>query len=474
MITGSFSLTLVYFYPKVKQSIVGARHEGTMRLVEAAWGVLDYWSKQATAGAVSEEEARKQAVATVRNLRYGNDDYFWINDMEPRMIMHPIKSELDGKELSSFKDPNGKALFLAFVEAVKADGAGFVDYCWPKPGHQKPVEKVSYVKLFPKWGWIIGSGIYIADVKAELNGMLYFIFGVVLAVAIGSVLLIWLMANSISRPINLIMKELDDTAAIACSASSRISQASQSLAHGASAHAAELEQTSATMEEMAAMTRRNSEHSHEADAMMGETGKVVGEADGALKELIQSMNETSQASMETGKIIKIIDEIAFQTNLLALNAAVEAARAGEAGAGFAVVAEEVRNLAMRSADAAGNTANLIEDTVKKIGVGSYIVARTNETFDKVAQRAADIGRLVNEIAMASQEQAQGIEQVKAAIAQMDRVVQQNAEIAMESSSASNEMQTLAEKMNLSIEKLSKIVTGNGAKNNRPMDERVNG
>ena len=209
------------------------------------------------------------------------------------------------------------------------------------------------------------------------------------------------------------------------------------------------------------MTRRNSEHSHQANAMMGETGKVVEEADRALKDLTKSMNETSQASMETAKIIKTIDEIAFQTNLLALNAAVEAARAGEAGAGFAVVADEVRNLAIRSAEAAKNTADLIEDTVKRIGVGSDIVTRTNETFGKVAQRASNIGQLVNEIAVASKEQTQGIEQVNAAIAQMDKVIQQNAQIAMESSSASNEMRTLAEKMNQSVEKLAGVVSGKG-------------
>ena len=461
ILIGSFCLTFSYFYPKVKKNIIGSKYLETRLLVETAWGILDYWSKQAKTGDISVDEAKKRALATVKNLRYGKDDYFWINDLGPRMIMHPFKPELDGTDLSNFKDPNGKALFVAFVNEVKANGAGFVDYYWPKPGYAKPVAKVSYVKISPEWGWIIGSGIYIDDVQAELDGMLYVIFGVVVLVAFGSVILVWLMARSISHPINQIMKELDNTAAIAGTASLRISRAGESLAQGASAHAADLEQTSATMEEMAAMTRRNSEHSHQANAMMGETGKVVEEADRALKDLTKSMNETSQASMETAKIIKTIDEIAFQTNLLALNAAVEAARAGEAGAGFAVVADEVRNLAIRSAEAAKNTASLIEDTVKRIGVGSDIVTRTNETFGKVAQRAATIGQLVNEIAVASKEQTQGIEQVNTAIAQMDKVIQQNAEIALESSSASKEMQTLAEKMNQSVEKLAKVVRGSG-------------
>ena len=103
----------------------------------------------------------------IKNLRYEGDEYFWINDMEPRMIMHPFKSELDGKSLSNNKDPKGKALFLAMVDVVKGHGSGFVDYYWPKPGHTQPVPKISYVKGFPEWGWIIGSGIYLDDLQKE-------------------------------------------------------------------------------------------------------------------------------------------------------------------------------------------------------------------------------------------------------------------------------------------------------------------
>ena len=171
------------------------------------------------------------------------------------------------------------------------------------------------------------------------------------------------------------------------------------------------------------------------------------------------MSEISKASEETSKIIKTIDEIAFQTNLLALNAAVEAARAGEAGAGFAVVADEVRNLAMRAADAARNTASLIEQTVKKVGDGSTLVARTNEAFGEVAEAAAKVGDLVAEISAASQEQAQGIEQVNKAVAQMDKVVQQNAANAEESASASGEMNSQARNMRRFVEDLVALVRG---------------
>lgn len=211
------------------------------------------------------------------------------------------------------------------------------------------------------------------------------------------------------------------------------------------------------------MTKKNAENASKADALMKETNQVVATANSSMDQLTGSMKEITKASEETSKIIKTIDEIAFQTNLLALNAAVEAARAGEAGAGFAVVAEEVRNLAMRSAEAAKNTALLIEGTVKKVNDGSKLVAMTSEAFSKVAESSATVGNIVSEIAEASKEQSNGIEQVNIAISEMDKVVQQNASNAEESASASEEMSAQAEQLKDYVRDLVMLVKGN--KNN---------
>lgn len=186
-----------------------------------------------------------------------------------------------------------------------------------------------------------------------------------------------------------------------------------------------LEETTMLLDEMSSMTRQNAINANQADTFMKETNQVVIKANETMSRLTASINEISGASEETFKIIKTIDEIAFQTNLLALNAAVEAARAGETGAGFAVVAEEVRNLAMRSAEAAKNTASMIEDTVSKIKDGTDLVNHANEGFNEVAANAAKVAELVSEISAASAEQKKRIEKTSQAMSKMNKVIREN-------------------------------------------------
>jgi methyl-accepting chemotaxis protein len=286
---------------------------------------------------------------------------------------------------------------------------------------------------------------------------------IAISIGLGAIFLSIFMAayisRSITKQISRIIAGLSESAEQVASASSQVSTASQSLAEGASEQAASIEETSSSLEEMSSMTRQNADNATQADTLMKEANQVVHSANTSMGDLTQSMQEISKASEETSKIIKTIDEIAFQTNLLALNAAVEAARAGEAGAGFAVVADEVRNLAMRAADAAKNTANLIEGTVKKVGAGGELVAKTNEAFGEVAKSTNKVGQLVGEIAAASSEQAQGITQVNTAVNEVDKVTQQNAASAEESASAAEEMNAQAEQMRVYVGELMDMVGG---------------
>jgi methyl-accepting chemotaxis protein len=256
-----------------------------------------------------------------------------------------------------------------------------------------------------------------------------------------------LITRGITKLLSRIISGLNEGADQVASASGQVSSASQSLAEGASE------------QEMSSMTKQNAGNADQANGLMEESKKIVGSANASMTEMVASMQEIRSASEETSKIIKTIDEIAFQTNLLALNAAVEAARAGEAGAGFAVVADEVRNLAMRAAEAAKNTSNLIEGTTKKVQDGSALVERTSEEFSKVEQSAMKVAELVGEIAAASREQAEGIDQVNVAVADMDKVTQQNAANAEESASASEEMNAQAEQMKSMVDELVMLVGG---------------
>jgi methyl-accepting chemotaxis protein len=284
-------------------------------------------------------------------------------------------------------------------------------------------------------------------------GLLILILGA-LMIAAG-----FFLSGSISRPLTRIIYHLGNGAEELASASVQVSSASQSLAQGASQQAASLEETASSLEEMAATVKQNTLHAEECNRLVLQTNEKTSDVHKSIRATKESMQTIAQSGESIKKIIKNIDEIAFQTNLLALNAAVEAARAGEAGAGFAVVAAEVRSLAQRTAEEAKTTNDLIGETANHIEVGSGQIQETLAKFYDMGESARKVNSLVGEIASASREQAEGIEQINKAVGEMDRVVQQNAANAEESASASEKLNAQARQLQSVVEELETLVGG---------------
>ncbi|MBL9213843.1 MAG: chemotaxis protein [Opitutaceae bacterium] len=271
--------------------------------------------------------------------------------------------------------------------------------------------------------------------------------------------LAWLVTRSIPRPFLSIIRELRAAAEANVGSATLVAENSSALAEGASEQAASLEETSASLEEISSMTKRNGDSAQRAKELARETRGAADAGTADVVAMNQAMEAIKASSDGIAKIIKTIDEIAFQTNILALNAAVEAARAGEAGAGFAVVAEEVRALAQRSAVAARETAGKIEDSVTKSRHGAEVCGKVSTHLENIAAKARQVDELVAEIAQASLEQTQGIQQVNTAVSQMDKVVQASAARAEEGAGVAQELTARSTALRHSVDELSRVVGG---------------
>ena len=277
------------------------------------------------------------------------------------------------------------------------------------------------------------------------------------AIGVGCAL-VFFMVRSINGVLIGAVTDLTQGASQIASAAGQVSSASQSLAQGSSEQAASLEETSSSSEEINSMAQRNSQHCGEAATLMNESQQRFERTNAALRQMVVAMAEINASSDKIAKIIRVIDEIAFQTNILALNAAVEAARAGEAGMGFAVVADEVRNLAQRCAQAAKDTAGLIEESISRSNDGKTKTDLVAAEIHTIFEQSVKIKTLVDGVSTGSIEQARGIAQVTQAIAQMGHVTQQTAATAQESAAAAEELSAQSESLQEIVDNLTHLVT----------------
>lgn len=383
----------------------------------------------------------------IKNERIGQTGYAFIVDKAGYFVAHP------NKELVLTKSIADVASMGDVLSKMTSGQSGVGNYVFE---NEKKTCGYAPVTLS---GWSVALSVAESELLAPARHLRNIILSIGIMFFVAAIIVYYFFARSISTAINKAVAALIESSDQIGSASTQVSSSSQQLAEGAGEQASSIEETSSSLEELASMTRQNADNAQQADSLVREAREIVNEVNTKLDQMTVAIKDIDKNSSETQKIIKTIDEIAFQTNLLALNAAVEAARAGEAGAGFAVVAEEVRNLAQRSAEAAKNTNDLIGNTVKSVKEGARLCGETNDAFKKNAEVASKTNELVSEIAAASQEQAQGIEQINNAISEMERVTQQNAANAEESAAASEEMNAQAEGLRSIVKELSDLVGG---------------
>ncbi len=301
------------------------------------------------------------------------------------------------------------------------------------------------------------------NAKAEANSLAERLTWIVIAgAAVGAVLAVVLgvtLGLSISRPLMQAVGSLGESSEQVAAASEQLSSTSQQIAGGNNELASSVEETSSTLEEASSMVQQNTENTRQAASLAGLAKDAADKGNREMQEMQAAMKEIKKSSDQIAKIVKVVDEIAFQTNILALNAAVEAARAGDVGMGFAVVAEEVRSLAQRSAQAAKDTADIIESNIQLSERGMEVSARAAESLAEITVQARKVNELMDEIAAASQEQAQGIHQINRAITQMEQVTQQNAAGSEEAATAAEELSSQAENMQGIVLGLERLVEG---------------
>jgi methyl-accepting chemotaxis protein len=470
-----------------RQLLVEERSNAIRQTVELAHGIASHYQGLAASGELTDAQARLYALRQLKALRYSSTEYFFVTDMHPRMVMHPANPKLDGTDLTGKADPNGLHLFVAMVDIVKAQGAGFVSYMWPVPGSETPVPKLTYVKGMPAWGWVIGSGVYVDSIDTVFWSRAAWFGGSTLLLGGALMLIGVLLSRSIVQPLTRavalartvaegdlttiidvrgndetahllqalrdmngslsgIVGQVDVGISAIATASSQIASGNQDLSARTEMQASSLEETASSMEQLTSAVQQNAANARHASALASSAAEVAVRGGAVVAQVVDTMGSIKASAHKIVDIIGVIDTIAFQTNILALNAAVEAARAGEQGRGFAVVAGEVRNLAQRSAAAAREVKGLIGDAVDKVGAGSTLVQQAGGTMQEIVDGVRQVNQIIAEIAAASAEQEAGIGQVNQAIADMDGVTQQNAALVEQAAAAATAMRMQADKL----------------------------
>lgn len=473
--------------------------------VRTIYAVVESYAKKVENKEMTEEIAKKEVVNIIKNSLIDKDTYFWIHDINNKMIIHPIKTELNNKDVTNVKDPKGNSIFVEMNNIVNVKGEGVHNYYWPKPGEKDGKEKTSFVKLYKPWGWVVGTGMYVDDVRASMSTFFNQIKIVLLVLFVITLVVIHFIVKNIIKNINTTVEALSATVHELQNSSQKMSLVSRSLASSVDSQVSSITQSVTAMDEIAAMIKQNEFSANQATKLSeqtknsAESGKnTVDKMMHEMKEISVSYDEIHHNIIENGKEIQninqvikqianktqVINDIVFQTKLLSFNAAVEAARAGESGKGFAVVAEEVGNLANMSGQAASEINRMLEDSqikvktiaeesTKKISTivehgrskvnnGNIVAEDCLKVLDQILGCVKESDGAINQISVAIREQSLGVEEVNKALKNLNDDATNSVKMSGSTKDASENLRNNSHQLRVAIQEMRKVL---GSKKN---------
>src|SRR5450830_1382013 len=465
-----------------RQNMINEREAGLKRVVETAEGILKSYAAEVAAGKTTAEDAKKNALARIAAMRYDNDNYIFVFDSKPVVLMHPTNKSVVGKNVSDRKDSDGKLYYVEMVKVGKTQQRGFVNYMGRLPGADDTnrTQKVSYLIYYEPWDWLLVSGVFLNDVENDFYQNLMKLAALLFVVgAVVSAMMLAIIRNitrslggepayavgvasriaagdltteittragdqrSLLYEMSVMRERLSSVISGIRSGTDSIDTGAKEIAAGnldlsarTEQQAASLEETASSMEELTATVKQNADNARQAGQLAHSASDIARRGGSVVGQVVDTMQGITASSRKISDIIGVIDGIAFQTNILALNAAVEAARAGEQGRGFAVVASEVRSLAQRSAMAAKEIKQLINASVQEVDAGGILVTQAGKTMGDVVASIRSVTATMTEIRAAAREQSSAIEHVNRAVLEIEAVTQQNTSMVEEASATS--------------------------------------